>query len=270
MGATVGFGFLVGPTIGGLLAPYGLSVPLYAAAALMIVNMIFGFFVLPESLDKKHRMADFSLHHLNPFAQLTSVLKNMHIRLLITVGVYYFLPFAIMQGISSVYYKEVIHWNPTQIGFLFLILGVGDMFTQGYLSGKLLPKLGEVRLALMGFGLTGLAYGMLAFLPIFPHDSIVYIYIAIYALGSGLFEPSFSALISRSAAPSEQGRVQGASQSMGSITRVIGPILAAWSYVYLQSAPYIIAAILSALGAFYLLKNKKIINRGIAANSTSS
>ena len=61
LGATVGIGFILGPTIGGILSHIGLSIPFYAACLLTIVNMIFGYFVLPESLDRKHRTTDFSL-----------------------------------------------------------------------------------------------------------------------------------------------------------------------------------------------------------------
>ena len=70
VGATIGLGFMLGPTIGGLVSSISLSAPVFLAAGLTIINMIYGYFVLPESLDPKHRMDDFSLHHLNPFLQL--------------------------------------------------------------------------------------------------------------------------------------------------------------------------------------------------------
>ncbi len=256
IGATIGFGFMIGPTIGGLLATFGLATPFYFAAGITLLNMIFGYFVLPESLDKKHRLTNFTLEHLNPLTQLLAVLQKPNIKTLVTVGMYYFLPFALMSGIMSVYYKDIIHWQPKDIGFIFLILGVGDMFTQGFLSGKLLPKFGEVTLVAAGFLLTGIAFAFIAILPFFPIDIIPFIYILLYALGSGLFEPSFSALVSHSAKPQEQGRVQGATQSMESITRIIGPLLAAYTYQFFPSLPYLIGAVLSMLGLYYLFHNK--------------
>lgn len=259
IGATIGFSFMIGPTIGGLTSQFGLSMPFYLAAFLTILNMIFGFFVLPESLDEKHRLTNFSLSHLNPYSQMLAVIKRVHIRSLLIIGMYYFLPFALMSSISSVYYKDVVHWSPQNIGFLFLLLGLGDMFTQGFLSGKLIPKFGELKLVATGFLVTGLAFALLSFLPLFPLSIIVYMYIIVYALGSGLFEPSFSALVSHSAEPHEQGRVQGGVQSMESITRIIGPLLAAYTYQFFPSVPYILAAILSAIGIVVLFKNKSRI-----------
>jgi DHA1 family tetracycline resistance protein-like MFS transporter len=168
IGATVGFGFILGPTIGGLLSHFGLSAPLYFAAGITLLNMLFGYFVLPESLSKENRMTDFSLHHLNPFSQLSYVLKNTLLKSLLFIGFFYFLPFAQLQGIGGVYLKDTIHWGPSEIGILFLILGLGDMFTQGFLSGKLIPKLGELKLVFAGFFLTGVAYAITALLPVIP------------------------------------------------------------------------------------------------------
>lgn len=261
IGATIGFGFMIGPTLGGLLSHFGLSAPLYFAAGVTLLNMTFGYFVLPESLSKENRIKNFSLQHLNPTGELNKVLQQTHIRTLLTVGAYYYLPFALMSGIMSVYYKDVLHWTPSNIGFIFLILGIGDMFTQGFLSGKLLPKFGEIKLVAAGFLLTGLAFATIAFLPYYPFSLLVYIYILIYALGSGLFEPSFSALVSHSAAPQEQGRVQGATQSMESIARIIGPLLAAFVYQFSQNFPFVIGAVLSFMGIFYLSQHKSKIKR---------
>jgi DHA1 family tetracycline resistance protein-like MFS transporter len=261
IGATVGFGFILGPTFGGLLSHFGLSAPLFAAAGLTLINMLFGYFVLPESLKKEHRMSDFSLHHLNPFSQLQYVLKNSLLKFLLFIGFFYFLPFAQLQGISSVFLKDVIHWGPSEIGILFLVLGVGDMFTQGFLAGKLIPKFGELKLVMGGFFLTALAYAITGFLPIFPTSMLVYIYTIIYALGSGLFEPSMGGLVSHAAEPQEQGIVQGASQSMQSITRIVGPLLAAFLYQFNHSLPFIISVILSGLGMLLLLQHKNQISK---------
>lgn len=256
IGATIGFGFMIGPTIGGLLSHFGLSAPFYVAAGVTLLNIIFGFFVLPESLDKKHRLTNFTLSHLNPIAELTRVIKKANIRTLLIVGVYYYLPFALMSGFLGIYYKDIIHFTPSDIGYIFLLLGIGDMFTQGFLSGKLLPTFGEMKLVISGFLLTGIAFAIIALLPLYPFTWLVYVYTIIYALGSGLFEPSFSALISHTAEPHEQGRVQGASQSMQSITRIIGPLLAVYTYRFFPSAPFIIGAVLSGVGIVYLYWQK--------------
>lgn len=263
IGATVGFGFILGPSLGGLVSHISLSAPVFLAAGLTILNILYGYFVLPESLDNQHRMSDFSLHHLNPFSQLHYVFKNPLLRTLLVIGLFYFLPFAELQGITGVFFKDILHWTPGTIGLYFLFLGIGDMFTQGYLTGKLLPKFGAVKLVLGGFIVTAIAYTINAIIPIFPYVFFAVAYILIYALGSGLFEPSFGGLISSVASPKEQGRVQGASQSVQSITRIIGPIFAAFLYQFHPSLSWISCVILSLIGAGLLLQHRKKLTQHI-------
>jgi DHA1 family tetracycline resistance protein-like MFS transporter len=261
IGATVGFGFIIGPSLGGLVSHISLSAPLYVAAGLTLFNVVYGYFFLPESLKKEHRMADFSIHHLNPFAQLQYIFKNQQLKFLMFIGFFYFFAFAQMQGIASVFFKDVLHFSPGNIGLYFLVLGIGDMFTQGYLSGKLLPKFGVLKLVLAGFLITAFAFAINAILPIFPFVFLSVIYILIYALGSGLFEPAFGGLVSAAASPSEQGRVQGASQSLQSLTRIIGPISAALLYQWNISLSWISCVIFSLIGATLLLQHRQEITK---------
>lgn len=261
VGATIGLGFMLGPTIGGIVSHISLSAPLYLAAGLTMLNVIYGYFFLPETLDKSHRMTDFSIHHLNPFNQLHYIFKNKLFKSLMTTGFFYFFAFSQMIGITSVFFKDILHWSPGNIGFYFLILGLGDMFTQGYLSGKLLPKFGVIKLVLFGFIITAFAYTINAILPIFPFAFLSFIYIIIYSLGSGLFEPAFGGLVSGVASPQEQGRVQGASQSMQSITRIVGPIFAALLYQYNHSLSWISCAIFSIIGAYLLFQHRHEISK---------
>jgi DHA1 family tetracycline resistance protein-like MFS transporter len=267
VGAMVGFGFILGPSVGGLVSHISLSAPLYLAAGLTLLNMLYGYFILPESLAKKHRTADFSLHHLNPFTQLRYIFENPFLKSLMLIGFFYFFAFAQLQAISSVFFKDVLGWNPGNIGLYFLVLGVGDMFTQGYLSGKLLTKFGAAKLVSAGFLLTALAYSVNAILPVFQMVFLAYVYIIIYALGSGLFEPSFGGLVSGSVGPKEQGRVQGASQSMQSITRIIGPIFAAFLYQFSPSLPWVTCVILSLIGVVMLTRKQKDIAQHLSAQA---
>ena len=259
VGATIGLGFIIGPTVGGLVSGISLSAPVFLAAGLTILNMLYGYFVLPESLSEKNRMEDFSLRHLNPFIQLQYVLKNNILKTMMIIGFFYFFAFSELTSIITVFFKDILHWTPGNIGFYFLVLGVGDMFTQGFLTGKLLPKFGPIKLVFCGFLLTGFAYFINAFIPIFPYVFLAFAYIIIYAVGSGLFEPSFGGILSGVAGPQEQGRVQGASQSMQSIARMIAPLLAALLYQFHPSLPWISCVLFSLTGAILLFKYKNTI-----------
>jgi DHA1 family tetracycline resistance protein-like MFS transporter len=252
LGATVGVGFMIGPSIGGLMAQISLSAPFYLAAAVTLLNAVFGYFVLPESLAKEHRMSDFSIHHLNPFSQLQSVLSNVTIKTLLFLGFFYFLPFSQLQGIGGVFSKDVLHWDPANIGTMFLVVGVVDILTQGVFSQKLMSKFGELRLTIAGLAITGIAYALSASNVIFHSSLFAYITVTIFAFGGGLIEPALGSLISRAADPREQGRVQGANQSLQSITRIVGPLLAAFLYGIGASIPYIVCALLSLVALFYV------------------
>jgi DHA1 family tetracycline resistance protein-like MFS transporter len=252
IGATVGIGFMIGPSIGGFLSQISLATPFYVAAAVTLLNAAFGYFVLPESLKKEHRMVDFSLHHLNPFGQLQSVLSNVTVRTLLFLGFFYFLPFAQLQGIGGVFSKDVLHWNPANIGMMFLVVGFVDILTQGIFSQKLMARFGELKLTIAGLTLSGIAYMLNASNVLFHSSPFAYFNVIIFAFGGGLIEPAIGSLISRAANPREQGRVQGASQSLQSITRIIGPLLAAFLYGIGASAPYIVCALLSLVALFYV------------------
>lgn len=252
LGAIVGVGFMIGPSIGGFLSKISLATPFYVAAALTLMNAGFGYFVLPESLKKEHRMADFSLSHLNPFGQLQSVLSNITIRTLLFLGFFYFLPFAQLQGIGGVFSKDILHWDAANIGLMFLVVGIIDILTQGIFSQKLMSRFGELKLTIGGLVLTGIAYALNASNVLFHSSSFAYFNVVIFSFGGGLIEPAISSLISRAAGPKEQGRVQGASQSLQSITRILGPLLAAFLYGIGASAPYIVCALLSLVALFYV------------------
>jgi len=259
MGAMVGFGFILGPSLGGLVSKISLSAPLYLAAGLTLLSMVYGYFILPESLSKEKRAADFSLHHLNPFTQIQYIFKNDLLKRLMIIGAFYYFTLSSLSAIGSVFLKDTLHWGAANIGVYFLVLGACDMFNQGVLSGKLLPKFGVVKLALAGFLIIAVAFLINTVLPIFAFAILAYIYIIIYSIGSGLFEPAFGGLVSGAANPQEQGRVQGASQSIQSITRILGPIFAAFLYQFNHSLPWVGCILFSLVGGALLLQNKDTI-----------
>ncbi len=266
IGALIGVGFMIGPSIGGFTSLISLNAPFYLAAIITLANAIFGYFVLPESLKKENRMADFSLHHLNPFGTLLSVLSNVTVRTVLLIGFFYFLPFAALQGIGGIYSKDILHWTPANIGIFFMIIGLVDIITQGFLSGKLIPKFGELHLVLTGLVITGIAYLCNAALLYYPVTWFAYLSVIIFAFGSGLLEPSLGGLISRAASPSEQGRVQGANQSLQSITRIIGPLMATYLYGFMPNLPYLLCVALSIVAFFFVYTQKKIILAHIHAS----
>lgn len=247
LGAAGGFGMVFGPAIGGFTGAISLSAPLFIAAAITFIDMLFGFFVLPESLNAEHKTQTLDLRHIDPFRQFNHVFSNQMLKRLFLSGFIFFIAMNAMYGNNSLFLKDIFGWNVTQIGILLFVIGFVDIFTQGFLIRKLLPVLGDIHVATLGLVITFLGFGI-ALSTVFIHSPLlIYIGLIILNIGDGLFEPSQGSLISNTAGPHMQGRVQGANQGMQSIARILGPFLVAWLYQYWRGLPYASEALLVAM-----------------------
>jgi DHA1 family tetracycline resistance protein-like MFS transporter len=244
LGAAGGFGFMIGPAVGGILGAVHLRLPLFLAAGITAINMVWGYFVLPESLKKENRIQKFELSHLNPFGHLFELFSIKILGKLFLTSFTFFFAFNAMYGITSIYTKDVFLWNPTRIGLLLFGVGIIDIISQGFLVRKLIPKLGEVKLVIVGLVLIIAGVGTAAVTSIYVSTTIFYIGEIILNVGDGLLEPSISGLIANSVGPGMQGKVQGASQSVQAIARILGPLMAAFLYGYFRGLPYMSAFIL--------------------------
>ncbi len=252
LGAVAGLGFMFGPPIGGLTAQLGVSAPLYLAAAITALNLVWGFFLLPESLAPEDRGETLRALDLNPFAQLGHVIALPSLTPLFGAAFLFFVAFNGMEGNASVYLKDVFDWSARDIGTVLFVAGFFAAFTQGYLVRKLVPRLGAERVALLGLA-TGVAGLLLAALTArLASTPLLYTGAILFIVGDGLYEPSNNGLISGAAGPKMQGRVQGANQAMQSISRVVGPLLANWVYVFGSALPWLVEAALVVGGLLVL------------------
>lgn len=261
LGAAGGFGFMIGPAIGGMVGAIHLSLPLYLAAGITFLNMIWGYFVLPESLPKEHKVGKLDLRHLNPFGHLTDVFSIQALKQLFIVCFLFYLAFNAMYGNAAVYMKDVFGWNTTQIGMLLFLVGLLDIISQGFLVRKLLPKLGAMQISIIGLLLCIVGFAIAALTAVIPAVILFILAIIAMNIGDGLFEPSSSGLISNTVGPRMQGRVQGASQGMQSIARVVGPLLSALVYQYWRGLPYVTESALVLLSLIVLFSSISIINK---------
>lgn len=260
LGAAGGAGMIFGPVIGGFSGILHLSVPLFIAAAVTLVDLLFGYFILPESLPLKHKATHFDLKHLNPFQQFNHIFSINVLKKLFIVGFIFFVAMNGMYGNNSVFLKDILNWNTAQIGTLLFIIGFVDIFSQGFLINKLLPKFGEIKISILGLVLTSIGFLIAASTSIFTSQLLIYIALIVLNIGDGLFEPCENGLISKSVGPKMQGRVQGANQGMQSIARIVGPFMAAWIYRYWAGLPYFsegILVILSLTIFFFSIKSIK-------------
>lgn len=222
VGAVVGAGFIIGPALGGLLSHLSLSAPMYAAAAVCLLNMAWGYFVLPES--RARQAKHFDLAHLNPFAQLGGALAYPEVRRLVTVSVLFSIPFSIMSVSMALLARDILHWGPAQASTAYMIVGVCDILAQGFLLPHLIRWLGEKGVAQLGLGVGLVGLIGYAALPAFPSTPLLYLSVLLFATGEGIFTATQGALLSLAAPGDEQGRVQGGAQAFGALAQIVGPL----------------------------------------------
>ena len=239
-GAITGVGFMIGPAIGGLLAQFGLSAPVYVAAGITLLTAAIIAFALPESLHIEHRTSSFSLTDVHPFRSIGDALKRPHLRPLLLGVLFLSIPMAGLQTNMGVFAKDTVGWGPAQVGILLFCVVISDIIVQGGLLRVLLPRIGERGVVFAGLIGQGVGYAIMAvvgaFLP------LPWLFITgglLFSAAEGGTGPAISGLISNSVSHREQGWVMGGLQSMNSAARVIGPLLAGALYAGIgHSAPY--------------------------------
>jgi MFS family permease len=246
VGAAFGLGLMAGPALGGLLSGYGLNIPAFIASALAFTNVIVGFFILPESLPPERRATKPISQIFNWTRQFVSLFRQPNIQRFLVALFLLNLAFAGLQTNFPLYSNQRFEWTPSQNSYFYLYVGVCAVFIQGYLFGKLQQVFGERALSL--FGLVCMALG-LAGMAVAQTSWMLYPAVTIVALGTGMSIPSLTALVSLRVPDSEQGRLMGGTQTLLSLTNIIGPTLAGITFDLIAfSAPYFLGSML-ALGA---------------------
>jgi MFS family permease len=243
VGAAYGLGMIGGPALGGLLSAYGLMLPAFCAAAVALANVIFGFFMLPESLPPERRLSTLPWRKANPFTQLAGLPGLGASRLLLAAVFTLNLAFAGLQTNFPLFSQARFAWSSVDNGIFFAYVGVCAVLVQGLLYRWVHPRLGERRLAVIGLclmavGLAGTALAAQAWMLV-P-------LIGLIALGSGISIPSITGLLSNRVNESAQGRLMGGLQVLLSMTGIFGPALAGAAYEQIGlSAPYALGALLT-------------------------
>ncbi|XZM23389.1 MFS transporter [Clostridium perfringens] len=254
--AIAGIGAAIGPTLGGVLAKFGYAVPMYFGAIITLLNFIYGILYMPESLNENNRLKKITLVRLNPFTQLMSVLSMKTLKRLLISAFLILIPNGSLQSIFSLFTMDTFNWTPTLIGLMFSIMGIQDIISQGLIMPKLLMKLSDIKIAILGMVSEIIGYALIAASAIFTFYPFFIVGMFIFGFGDSIFGPSFNGMLSKSADSSEQGRIQGGSQALQSLARIIGPILGGQAYVSLgHSSPAFMGMILIILAIPILYKS---------------
>lgn len=259
IGAAFGLGFILGPVLGGLLGQFGARVPFWTAAALCLLNWLYGYFVLPESLDKSHRRA-FSWKSAVPFRSLLRLRKYPAIGGLIASLVLVYIAAHAVQSNWSFYGIERFGWNEKMIGISLGLVGLLVGAVQGGLVRVVNPKIGNEKSVYTGLILY--AIGMLLF-GLATHTWMMFVFLVPYCLG-GIAGPALQSIISGQVPPNQQGELQGALTSLMSATAIIGPPLMTNTFafftqknalVYLPGAPFYLASLFMLTSAIFAYRS---------------
>ena len=257
--AVVGIGTVIGPTLGGLLAKFGYSVPMYFGAIITLLNVIYGFFFMPESLEKNNRLKEITIARLNPFTQLVNILSLKNLKRLLVSAFLLWVPNGSLQAVFSQFTIDTFSFQPALIGLMFSIMGFQDIISQGFIMPKLLIKLSDKQISILGMVSEIIGYGLIALSALFAFYPLFIIGMFIFGFGDSIFGPSFNGMLSKSVDSSEQGRIQGGSQSIQALARIIGPIIGGQIYVSLgHAAPFFMGMILIAAAIPVLYKRTSV------------
>ncbi len=268
LGAAFGIGFIIGPMLGGLLGEFGSRTPFFAAAVLAFCNLIFGYYILPETVTDKIRRP-LEWRRMNPLKALYYVGNLPGVGSLLAMFFFYQLAFFVYPSVWAYYTQEKFGWAPWDVGLSLAAYGLGIAVVQGGLIRIVVPKLGEWRTVVLGMSISIIAFLSFGFV---TAGWVIYILIPFSSLGM-IAQPALQGIMSKSVTDNAQGELQGVLTGVAAIASIIGPLIMtgifghftrASTAIYAPSAPFYLAAILDGvalvifIGAWRYFKRLKV------------
>ncbi len=265
VGVAFGLGFIIGPLLGGVLGEIGTRVPFYASAGLCMLNWLYGYFVLPESLAKENRRK-FEWKRANPFGAFKHFKKYPAIYGLLASLILLYLSAHAVQSTWTYFTMYKFKWSKAMVGFSLGFVGLMIAIVQGGLIRIIIPKLGQHKSVITGLLMYSLGCILFA---LATKGWMMFAFLVPYALG-GIAGPAIQGIISTQVPPNEQGELQGGLTSLMSLTTIVGPMFMTWLFaaftkpsapVIFPGAPFVAGAILtlaSAFEAYRVFKKRKV------------
>ena len=222
LGAMMGVGFIVGPVVGGLLGAVNLHLPFYFAGILTLMNLLYGYFVLPESLPLDKRKA-FSWRSANPATSLRKLGQLKGVGPLVGVVAFSGLAQFVLYTVWVLHNSFKFGWGPRENGWSLAAVGIVAVLVQGVLLGRLLKRLSPQKLAMWGLVSSAMAYTLWGAA---TEGWMMYAVIAVNLLG-GTVTASVQSMISSAADSKSQGQTMGAVSSLNGLMAVLAPMLGA-------------------------------------------
>jgi len=220
LGAAFGVGFVIGPAIGGLLGDANPRLPFYFAAGLAGLNVIYGYFVLPESLDPANRR-EFTLRRAHAVGALRRLIRFPVVGGLMLALWFYNIAYDANPATWTFVTMEKFDWTPYDVGLSMTFIGVCIAFFQGGTVGPLVKLLGEYGTIFVGMTLCAVSFLGFAFA---GQSWMMYAWMVPHAMGS-IASPALTGVLSSRVPANEQGELQGALSAMRSITNALAPLM---------------------------------------------
>ncbi len=245
LGAAMGLGMVVGPGLGGFLVLGGNpGVPFFVAAGLTVLVALLAWAALPESLGPEARVRAQGLHERGPFSLYRQLVRSLTspVGLILLLAFISQSAFASLFGTFALFAKAKLGFGEREMAAVFTAIGLIAVVGQGLLVGPVIKRWGEARtvqigllLSSVGFLIVPLAYNLPSLLGLS----------GLLGLGNALLSPALSALVSKRAAPDQQGSILGVLNSYLSLGRIVGPIAGGALFDVLgYSSPYLAAGAL--------------------------
>jgi DHA1 family tetracycline resistance protein-like MFS transporter len=251
VGAAFGAGFILGPAVGGLLGGMDPRLPFWVAAGLSFANTLYGWLILPESLPSDRR-SPFRWKSANPLGSLHLLRSDRVLAGLSLANFFGQVAHVVLPSTFVLYATYRYGWDAATVGLTLALVGICAMVVQGLGIGPIVSRLGERRALLFGLGCG--AIGFLIF-GVAPTGALFWLGIPVMAFW-GVAGAATQALMTRMVAPDQQGQLQGATNSVQSVSQLVGPFLFTLTFAYfigaqapliLPGAPFLLAAALLVL-----------------------
>jgi DHA1 family tetracycline resistance protein-like MFS transporter len=261
IGAAFGVGFILGPVIGGVLGQFGSRIPFFAAAGLSLLNTVYGYFVLPESLPADKRRP-FDIKRANPLGSLMQLKKYPAMGGLIFTLILMYTANNGLQSTWAYYGMEKFGWNEAWVGYSLAFIGLMIGVVQVGIIRWAIPKFGQEKSLYIGLAFYSLGLLLFAFA---STGWMMFAFIVPYSLG-GIAGPALQSIISGFAPSNEQGEIQGALTSLMSATTIFAPPLMTNLFAYFTDssnpiqfpgAPFLLSSILVLISLVFAVKSLK-------------
>ena len=252
-GAAFGIGFLIGPGLGGYLSQFGYSLPSFIAAGTVIVTIIITWLFLPETIKRKKKIK-FDLKIFDVL-QFVKYLKNKKLALKIWPYFTYLMAHIVFVSMFALYAERQLGAGTAFVGLILTYLGINAIILRGIMLPKLIDFFGEKKLKFISVISMMIALVMLSFS---TSNLMFFISITMFAFGGGTTRPLMVGSISRGVSSKEQGAILGLTNSLASVTQMIGPLIGGFMLNYFfPGSVTLVAAGIMFFGLIMMLLNNK-------------